>query len=787
MTEIPSPAHGDILVVDDNVNNLKTIEQLLLDAGHQARCATNERTALMLAAARRPELILLDVRMPGRNGYELCADLKANPEFKSIPVIFLSAASELRDKLAGFKAGGVDYILKPFEVDDVLIRIETHLKLHRLQIALADAYAHVEQQVLERTRELQSVLDALQQSERNYRGIFNATNDALFIHDTRGRIMDVNERMCALFGCDRAKALTLSLKDLSLGEPPYTQTEAETRLRLAFEQGPQVFEWRSRRGNGEWFWTEVALRACEIAGQQRVIASVRDISRRKNAEAALRASAEQHKKILRAAMDGFLLLDHQGRILEVNDAYCRMSGYGEPELLAMGIGDLEETEDPAAIAAHLRKIKDQGEDRFETVHRRKNGTRFHVEIATQFRPGEGGQWVVFARDVTERKRIETKLREAQKMESIGHLAGGVAHDFNNILAATMMQLSLLRGNPHLDPETREVVADLEANSKRAANLTRQLLMFSRRSVMEVKVLDLNEVIANLLKMLRRLIDESINLEFDPGDQLPLIEADAGMLEQVLMNLAVNARDAMPRGGRLSMLTRGVEIDASQGHTNPDTYPGTFVCLSITDTGCGMDEDTVKHIFEPFFTTKDVGKGTGLGLATVYGIVAQHKGWIQVESRVGHGTTFRVFLPTSREALPAPASGAGKQDFSGTESILVVEDDFRVRRALALCLKGLGYQVFEAGNGREALALWQEHRPAIDLLLSDMVMPEGMTGMELAEKLLAQKPALKIIISSGYSAEISRDGQTTKDGFVFLSKPYPFPLLGQRIRECLDGK
>lgn len=389
-------------------------------------------------------------------------------------------------------------------------------------------------------------------------------------------------------------------------------------------------------------------------------------------------------------------------------------------------------------------------------------------------------------DITERKHLEAQLRQAQKLDALGHLAGGVAHDFNNILAGIMMQLGLLQMTPGLDEDIRQALKDLDAQARRAASLTRQLLMFSRRSVLAVKPLDLNEVVANLLKMLRRLIGEQIDLRFDGKSALPMVAADAGMMEQVLMNLVVNARDAMPKGGRITISTALAGAGAAGAAANPNGHLGRFVCLSVSDTGCGMDAATLKRLFEPFFTTKEAGKGTGLGLATVHGIAAQHKGWVEVESQVDKGSTFRVYLPAAVESpVEAPQTLQTEHVRRGRETILLVEDELQVRRVVGQSLRALGYQVHEAGNGQEAMTLWQTPGAQIDLLLTDMVMPEGMTGLELTEQLQALKPGLKAIISSGYSAEIVQAGVPAKAGIVYLPKPYATKVLADVIRDCLD--
>jgi len=348
-----------------------------------------------------------------------------------------------------------------------------------------------------------------------------------------------------------------------------------------------------------------------------------------------------------------------------------------------------------------------------------------------------------------------------------------------------MQLGLLRLNPSLDMETRHALDDLDEQARRAANLTRQLLMFSRRSVLAVRPLDLNAVVANVLTLLTRLIGEHIDLRFDGKSALPPVQADAGMMEQVLMNLVVNARDAMPKGGRITIGTSLADVDAAAAGAGRDRRPGRFVCLLVSDTGIGMDAATLKRIFEPFFTTKEAGVGTGLGLATVHGIVAQHQGWVEVTSEPGRGSAFKVFLPASSASAEAPAVAPIEPVERGHETILLVEDEASVRGLVAKVLRARGYRVLEASGGQEAMALWQRHGGDVDLLLTDMVMPEGMTGVELTEQLRRLKPGLKAVISSGYSHEMVQSGAPTAAGVVYLPKPYEAPVLARLVRRCLD--
>jgi len=383
--------------------------------------------------------------------------------------------------------------------------------------------------------------------------------------------------------------------------------------------------------------------------------------------------------------------------------------------------------------------------------------------------------------------LEEQLRQSQKMESVGQLAAGVAHDFNNMLTIIQGHSSALLARPSLPPEMLEPVQAVFFAAERAASLTRQLLMFSRKNIMQPRPLDLRETVGNMTKLLGRLLGENVSLKFQSPAELPSVAGDPGMIEQVVMNLAVNARDAMPRGGTLTIDIEPVAIDAAYAERRPDARPGNFLRLRVTDTGAGMDTATLGRIFEPFFTTKEVGKGTGLGLATVYGIVKQHEGWIEVNSEPGKGATFDVFFPTSdqpvafekKEAAPtAPVTG-------GAETILLVEDEPILREMACDILKNCGYCLVEASTGREALELWRERASDIDLLLTDMVMPEGISGVDLAERLLADRPDLKIIFTSGYTSSEINAELLSRSHAHFLQKPYSHTTLARAVRDCLD--
>ena len=391
-------------------------------------------------------------------------------------------------------------------------------------------------------------------------------------------------------------------------------------------------------------------------------------------------------------------------------------------------------------------------------------------------------------DVTDRQRLEAQLRHSQKLESVGRLAAGIAHDFNNVLTVIQGHTGLLRSDPALSPAMAESVQGIARAAERGTRLTSQLLAFSRRNVLQLQAVDLNEVLTGLSSLVHRTLGEDITYQFNYASELPPIHADRGLIEQVFMNLAVNARDAMPRGGQLVVTTSVVDVDSAYVERHPgEAREGRFVCLGIADTGCGMDHVTLGRIFEPFFTTKEFGKGTGLGLATVYGIVKQHQGWIEVRSQLGQGTTFKVFLPPDG-GLPvnAPVAERLPESLRGTETILVVEDEPPVRWIVKDVLGRHGYKVLEAGSGVEALALWHQHQGEIALLLTDMVMPTGLGGQELAEKFTAQKPGLKVIFISGYSPQVAGRGFAVMDSLNFLQKPFDGSKLAGAVRQCLDS-
>jgi len=422
------------------------------------------------------------------------------------------------------------------------------------------------------------------------------------------------------------------------------------------------------------------------------------------------------------------------------------------------------------------KLLQRSKAKMEDLERRVAGRTRELEAANEKLKAE----------ITERIRAEEGLRQAQKLEAIGQLAGGVAHDFNNILTVIQGHAHGLLEDGTLSETALESVREVDDAAKRAARLTRQLLTFGRKQVMQQEHLHLNEVVRQVVRMLHRVLGEDIALEVRCAEDAPAIQADRSMVEQIILNLAVNARDAMPKGGQLLIQTKTVETNEEDTPRSPAARAGRFACLSVTDTGCGIAPEILPRIFEPFFTTKEVGKGTGLGLATVYGIVKQHLGWVEIESAPGRGATFRVFLPAS--AKPAESSVApalSPKPAGGQETILLVEDETPLLNLARTVLQRQGYRIHTADSGAQALPVWARHGPEVDLLITDMVMPGGLSGLELAKRLQAERPKLKVIFSSGYSVDMAGRDSAPSPGFTFLAKPYTPHELGRAVRDCLD--
>src|SRR2546421_3075940 len=510
---------------------------------------------------------------------------------------------------------------------------------------------------------------------------------------------------------------------------------------------------------------------------------------RKRAEAALTRSETTYRSLVEDSPFGIFQSAPDGRLIAVNPALVSILGYdSETELLQRNVAS-DIYVDPAERARLIEEVTHRGSVSAESVWRRKDGKTVTVrQTGRVVRDAQGRveYFNVIVEDITAHKLLEAQFRQAQKMEAVGRLAGGIAHDFNNLLTAILGSADLLLDTLAPDAPEREDLEDIRKAAKRAADLTRQLLAFSRQQVLAPQVLDVNELVANMEKLLRRLIGEDVELRTALASGLGAVKADPGQLEQVIVNLAVNARDAMPQGGRLTIETGNVELDQAYAEQHFPAQPGPYVLLAVSDTGTGMDAATLSRIFEPFFTTKEKGKGTGLGLATVYGVVKQSGGYIWVYSEPGQGTSFKVYLPRVAEAPePARPDVAAAAPLRGSETVLLVEDDEMVRNLTRRMLAGRGYTVLTASRGEDAMGVVERHAGSIDLLVTDVVMP-GMSGRALAQRLLAMRPGLKVLYLSGYTDDAIVHHGMLEPGVAFLQKPFSADVLARKVREVLAG-
>jgi two-component system, cell cycle sensor histidine kinase and response regulator CckA len=619
---------------------------------------------------------------------------------------------------------------------------------------------------------------SLRDSEQRYELLFEQNLAGIYRSNLDGRILECNEAFARLFGYESRKEL-LEQSAVQLYE---TAEARDAFLAELNEKGTLVNrEERYRRRDGTVF--PVLEHARLRSGTTPVIeGTILDISKLKKAEEALRASEERYRSMFEHSRDGLYFFDLDSRrILESNPAFRKMMGYTGDELRGRLIYEII-LGDRASVDANLERLRSERLISIgERQYRRRDGKPLAVEIEG-VRIEEGGRVLILAvvHDLADRHALVEQLRQAQKMEAIGRLAGGIAHDFNNLLTAILGYSDLvLDSDPPAD--VRESVGEIRKAGERAASLTKQLLAFSRKQVLKPKILDLNAVLAETDSMLRRLLGEDVTFVAERDPHLWRVQADPDQIQQVLLNLAVNARDAMPEGGVLRVATRNVSLTAGDLKEVPNVAEGAYVLLEVSDTGQGMDSETLSRAFEPFFTTKERGKGTGLGLSTVYGIVKQSGGYIHIESEPGKGTRVLVYLARAYGAADFP-SDAGKQALprGGNETILLVEDEESVRRLASLLLERSGYRLLVASSAEEALQTARAFAGEIDLLLTDVVLP-GLNGRRLADLLRVERPRTKVVFASGYFD----DGGVLEPGSDFIQKPFNPDTLARSVRRALD--
>ena len=767
-------------------------------------------------------------------------------------------------------------------------------------------------------------LKQLRESERKWRNILINVPQMGITLDAEARIVFANAYFLSLTGWEEEEVMGRNWFDLFI--PEHGREDVRNVFHTVMSQkdtlGFSTYENEILDRSGNLLnvaWSNVLTKDSNGKLVDVTCLGV-DLTERRRNEQKLKNSEARYRTILESAMDGFWVTDTTGRLIEVNEAYCVMSGYSANELFCMGISDLEVTEDSDAVKEHMQKVIEKGIDRFESKHRRKDGTVFDVEVSIQFRPEEGGECICFIRDISEQKKafeaiktahkrmklaadsarfgiwdlniaenrlqwddwmfrlygisrknfggayeawqagvhpddlergskeveqalrgekefdtefrivrpggevrhikanavvsrdkkgnpvqmtginyditenkraekereeLEGRLHQAQKMEAVGRLAGGVAHDFNNMLSLILGHAEMALEDVGPDRPLYARLKEIKRAGERSADLTRQLLAFARKQTVSPRVLEFNKTVSDMTGMLQRLIGEDIDLAWIPGKDVWRVKMDPSQVDQILVNLCVNARDAIADVGKVTIETGNADFDEQYCSDHPEVVAGEYVVLAVSDNGRGMDAGTLENIFEPFFTTKKSGKGTGLGLATVYGVARQNNGFVNVYSEPGQGTTFRVYFPRHRTRDESPMEKAGEQPAErGHETILLVEDEPSILELTQMMLQRLGYQVLTAGTPGEAIRLAREYGGEIHLLMTDVVMPE-MNGRDLAKNILSMQPNLKRLFMSGYTANVIAHHGVLDEGVNFIQKPFSMEKLGTRVREALE--
>jgi PAS domain S-box-containing protein len=633
--------------------------------------------------------------------------------------------------------------------------------------------------------------EELRDSQQRISGIITLAMDSIISVDGQQRIVLFNAAAERMFRCSAAEAMGQPVERFI---PEWLRSARDAHIRQPGETGVTnrakgaMGSLCAVRADGEEFQIEASISQMEVRGNKLSTLILRDITERRLAEEALRTSEERFSKAFRSSpLAVTISTEAEGRYLDVNDAFLQMLGYQRQEVIGHTASELDFWAQPSERVEMIRQLGERGRvTGFQTQYTTSKGKKREAEVSAELVELDGQRCMLaIIRDITETQQLEAQFRQAQKMEAVGRLAGGMAHDFNNLLGVIIGYSDLSQSLITPESPVNRHLEQIKKASNRAVSLTRQLLAFSRQQVVFPKALDLNEVVRNMTNMLQRMVGEDVAISFRPILPIGSVHADPGQIEQVLMNLVVNARDAMPSGGQIVIETAHAEVDEHYVSEHPGSRTGQNVVLAVSDTGCGMSEEIKSQIFEPFFTTKEVGKGTGLGLSTVYGIVKQSGCYISVDSEPGKGTTFKIYFPrmtTKAEHLVESHEEPGFP--GGSETILVVEDDEPLRDLAVRMLQDAGYRVVEAGNAEAALDTVKAANPRIDLLLTDMVMP-GKSGFELLEQARAVDPTLRSLFMSGYTGDLGPQRGRLISEAAFLEKPFTRSSLLKKVRSALQ--
>jgi len=634
----------------------------------------------------------------------------------------------------------------------------------------------------------------LQESEEKYREVFDNISEGIYRTTPDGKIILANPAFVKMLGYDSFGELA----EINVTREEYKSSADRQKFIELINKNERVYglesKWKKKDGTVLLVRENVNIVRDENGNALYWDGTVEDITERKQVEEKLRAALEYSCYLVDSSLDMIISVDQERRIVEFNEAAQRTFGYNKAEVLGKSVDLLYADPEVGRKAHNTAKIT--GRFSAEIVNKRKNGELFPSILSASILQDKKGEFLGImgvSRDITkvkqsekEKEDLQAQLFQSQKMEAIGELASGIAHDFNNLLTIISGYSQFLLGDLDKDSPIRNSIEKIYETGKRAAILIRQLLAFSRKLVLESKVMDLNTIATDIEKMIGRLIGEDIKMDTVMEPDLMHVKVDPGQIEQVIMNLVVNARDAMPDGGEITVRTENVVIDKELSKVIPESLQGRFVCFSVEDTGVGIDKAILDQIFEPFFTTKEVGVGTGLGLSVAYGIIKQHDGWINVYSGPGKGTVFKIYLPAVFDKIDSIIKDTIflKNIQGNGERILLVEDDEGIREFAAVVLRENGYTIFEAANAKEAFELFKSEDGNFNLVFSDVVMP-GKSGLQLVDELLSDKPDLQVLLCSGYSDKKSKWHEIKKRGFRFLQKPYAVTDLLKSIKEAIQ--
>jgi two-component system cell cycle sensor histidine kinase/response regulator CckA len=791
--------HLKILAIDDNPDTVAVLKGLVqgLLPGVRLLIAPDVAAGLELARAEDPDVILLDTVKPGLDGVSVCRKLKQDDRLCAIPVIFLTGLKPSREsRIEALEAGAEGFLAKPLDEVELTAQIRSMAKIkaaNHLQRRETEQLAAL---VAERTRELAQELAerkraeaAIENSEAEYRRLFENSVMGISEATADGRLLRANMAYAKMYGYDSPSQLIAEVSDI--GKQLYANADDRKEVLRILEEKDVLLQREVqvvRRDGTPCFVLASARAIRDPSGKLTCYHGTQvDITERKQAE----VERERLMAAIKQSGEIIVITAPDGTIQFVNPAFERITGYDCGEAIGHTPRLLKSGQQDEAFYKELWLTISSGRTwQGRMVNRRKDSS-FYTEEAT-ISPvcdaaGTVVNYVAIKRDITEHLLLEAQFRQAQKMESVGRLAGGVAHDFNNLLMGIIGYAELCRDCIDRNHAIRVWLDEITGAAQRSAAITRQLLAFARKQTIAPKVIDLDDAVTNMLKLLRRLIGEDIDLVWMPGVGSAMVKMDPSQIDQILANLAVNARDAIGGVGKLLIETAAATVDDDYCIDHRYAVPGSYVRLAVSDSGCGMDQATLEHVFEPFFTTKGTGQGTGLGLATVYGIVKQNNGFINVYSEPGKGTTFKIYLPRyANEATDLVAPVVPPASPRGTETILLVEDEPSILVTGQAFLERQGYTVLTAETPDQALRLFSEYPFRVHLLITDLVMP-GLSGRDLANQLVGKSPEMRVIFMSGYTADvIAHRGILDKD-VDFMAKPFSRAELLIKVREVLDRK